>query len=67
MVGLLIVVAALSAMAVTVLWWDNAIKGLGFTDTDPYKDLPAPRGMGAAVPVAPGPSAVPSGLIGGAA
>lgn len=66
-VGLLIVVATLSAMAVTVLWWDNAIKELGFTDTDPYEDLPAPRGMSADVPAAPGPSDIPASLIGGAA
>lgn len=59
--GVLIVVATLSAMAVTVLWWDNAIKETGYTETDLYDDLPAPRGMGAENPPVPGPADLPTG------
>ncbi|WP_436778261.1 hypothetical protein [Yinghuangia sp. YIM S09857] len=63
-VGLLIIVATLSAMAFTALWWDNAIKETGFTERDPFKDLPAPRGLGVAVP---GPADLPTGIVGGGA
>jgi len=59
-VGLLIVVATLSVMAVTVLWWDNAIKETGFTETDLYDDLPPPRGLEPGTPPVPGPADVPS-------
>ncbi|MGW0664647.1 hypothetical protein [Streptodolium elevatio] len=64
LVGVLITVAALSSMAFTALWWDNSIKETGFTDTNPYKDLPAPRGLGAPVP---GPADIPTGPTGGGA
>jgi hypothetical protein len=66
-VGVLVIVATVSVMALTVLWWDNAIKDTGFTDTDMYDDMPPPRGLGADAPAVPGPADLPAGLTGGAA
>lgn len=52
LVGLMVTAASVSAIALSVLWWDNTAKETGFTDTTLVKNdgLPGPRGMSIPVP-----------------